>query len=130
MRLRFTALRCLSLRNLISSKRAEEPFLSYRSEFDGLPEPLCALYGENSLDLSSSEFRRNLVVRGADLSAWVGKNFRFQGIEFEGSEDCKPCYWMDEAVAPGTDELLKKQFQGGLRARILTDGWLRIPTAP
>lgn len=77
-------------------------------------------------ELSSSEFRRNLVVRGADLSAWVGKRFRFQGIEFEGSEECKPCYWMDEAVAPGTEEFLKKEFQGGLRARIVTDGVLRV----
>ncbi len=77
-------------------------------------------------ELSSSEFRRNLVVRGADLSAWVGKRFRFQGVEFEGSEECKPCYWMDEAVAPGIEEFLKKQFQGGLRARILTDGRLRV----
>ena len=40
-----------TLRNLISSKRHDEPFLSYRSEFDDLPEPLCALYGEGSLDL-------------------------------------------------------------------------------
>jgi len=81
-------------------------------------------------DLSSAVFRRNLVVRGADLSAWVGKRFRFQGIDFEGSEECKPCYWMDEAVAPGTEEFLKAEFQGGLRARILTDGWLRISGAP
>ena len=76
-------------------------------------------------DLSASEFRRNLVVRGADLSAWVGKRFRFQGITFEGSEECKPCYWMDEAVSPGTEEFMKTGFKGGLRARILTDGWLR-----
>jgi molybdopterin synthase catalytic subunit len=78
-------------------------------------------------DLSSAVFRRNLVVRGTDLSAWVGKRFLFQGIEFEGSEECKPCYWMDEAVAPGTEEFLKRRFYGGLRARILTDGWLRTP---
>ena len=78
-------------------------------------------------DLSASEFRRNLVVRGADLSAWVGKRFRFQGITFEGSEECKPCYWMDEAVSPGTEEFMKSGFKGGLRARILSDGWLRVP---
>lgn len=77
-------------------------------------------------DLSSGEFRRNLIVRGVDLSAWVGKRFRFQGIEFEGSEECRPCYWMDEAVAPGAEEFLKSRFRGGLRARILTDGRLRV----
>lgn len=77
-------------------------------------------------DLSAGEFRRNLIVRGIDLSAWVGKRFVFQGIAFEGSEECKPCYWMDEAVAPGAEEFLKSRFRGGLRARILSDGTLRI----
>ena len=77
-------------------------------------------------DLSGGTFRRNLIVRGVDLSAWTGKRFRFQGIEFEGSEECKPCYWMDEAVAPGAEEFMKTRFRGGLRARILTDGWLRV----
>jgi molybdopterin synthase catalytic subunit len=80
----------------------------------------------NRPDLSSSEFRRNLIVRGIDLSAWVGKRFRFQGVEFEGSEECKPCYWMDEAVAPGVEEFLKSRFRGGLRARIVSDGVLRV----
>ena len=80
----------------------------------------------NRPDLSSGEFRRNLIVRGVDLSAWAGKRFRFQGIEFEGNEECKPCYWMDEAVAPGVEEFLKTRFRGGLRARILTDGTLRV----
>ena len=77
-------------------------------------------------DLSSSIFRRNLIVRGADLGAWVGKRFRFQGIDFEATEECKPCYWMDEAVAPGAEEFLKANFRGGLRARILSDGKLRV----
>ena len=80
----------------------------------------------NQADLSGSVFRRNLIVRGVDLAAWVGRRFRFQGVEFEGSEECKPCYWMDEAAAPGAEEFLKTRFRGGLRARILTDGTLRV----
>jgi molybdopterin synthase catalytic subunit len=79
----------------------------------------------NQPGLSSGVFRRNLVVRGVDLSAWVGKRFRFQGIEFEGSEECSPCYWMDEAVAPGAESFLKTGFRGGLRARILSTGILK-----
>lgn len=77
-------------------------------------------------ELSSSLFRRNLIVRGVDLAEWVGKRFRFQGVEFEASEECKPCYWMDEAVAPGAEEFLKANFRGGLRARILSDGILSV----
>lgn len=77
-------------------------------------------------ELSSGEFRRNLIVSGVNLADWVGKRFCFQGIEFEGSEECKPCHWMNEAVAPGVEEFLKANFRGGLRARILTDGVLKV----
>lgn len=80
----------------------------------------------NRPDLSSGEFRRNLVVRGVELSQWAGKRFLFQGVVFEGSEECKPCYWMDDAVAPGAEEFLKTRFRGGLRARILSDGIIRV----
>src|SRR3954469_17488380 len=38
--------------------------------------------------LPASVFRRNLIVAGVDLAAWDGRRFRFQGVEFEGSEEC------------------------------------------
>ena len=38
-----------TLVHLISSRKPEEKFLSYRSEFDGLPEPLCALYTSDAV---------------------------------------------------------------------------------
>lgn len=77
-------------------------------------------------ELSSATFRRNLIVRGVNLSEWVGKRFRLQGIDFEASEECKPCYWMDQVVAPGAEEFLKSHFRGGLRARILSTGTLKV----
>jgi len=40
-----------TLRHLIDSRKPAEPLLSYRSEFDGLPEPLCAIYSAGSLEL-------------------------------------------------------------------------------
>ena len=40
-----------TLTHLIASKRPDEPFLSYRSEFDDLPEPLCALYAPAALPI-------------------------------------------------------------------------------
>jgi molybdopterin-guanine dinucleotide biosynthesis protein A len=76
--------------------------------------------------LSSAVFRRNLIVGGVKLADWVGRRFRFQGVEFEGSEECKPCYWMEDAVAPGAEEFLKIDHRGGLRARIRSDGTLRV----
>jgi molybdopterin-guanine dinucleotide biosynthesis protein A len=55
-----------TLRHLISSKRPDEMFLSYRSEFDGLPEPLCALYAPAAFPLlRDTEFRcpRKVLIR-------------------------------------------------------------------
>jgi molybdopterin-guanine dinucleotide biosynthesis protein A len=40
-----------TLSHLVASKRPGEKFLSYRSEFDNLPEPLCALYACDALPL-------------------------------------------------------------------------------
>lgn len=106
-------------------------YFGYKPDFKGQVTFLAAEAVEavreqfNRPDLTSAEFRRNVVVRGVQLEDWIGKRFRFQGIDFEGSEECKPCYWMDEAVAPGTEEFLKTACRGGLRARILSNGVLR-----
>lgn len=72
--------------------------------------------------LSASVVRRNIVTEGVDLNQLIGKRFRVQGLEFEGICECKPCYWMDRAVAPGAEHLL--QGRGGLRAKVLAGGRL------
>ncbi len=71
----------------------------------------------------ASVYRRNVIVRGADLNALIGSEFELQGIRFEGVEESSPCYWMDRVIAPGAKEFLRGR--GGLRARIVTDGTLR-----
>ena len=68
--------------------------------------------------------RRNVLTRGVDLNSLIGARFALQGIEFEGVGECRPCYWMDQAIAPGAEKAL--QGRGGLRARILTSGILRV----
>jgi len=75
--------------------------------------------------LPASVFRRNLIVEGVNLQEWNGRRFWFQGVEFEGSQECKPCLWMDRVIAPGGEAFLKGGFRGGLRARIITSGILR-----
>jgi MOSC domain-containing protein YiiM len=73
--------------------------------------------------LPASSFRRNVVIQGLDLNALVGTQFRLGGLLFEGTQECSPCYWMDEACGtPGTESLMKGQ--GGLRCRILEGGSL------
>lgn len=76
--------------------------------------------------LPASVFRRNFIVRGVDLGAWLGKRFRFQGVEFEGAQECKPCHRMDRVVEPGTLDFMKQNFRGGLRVKIVTSGGLRV----
>ena len=69
-------------------------------------------------------FRRNVVVQGIDLNTLINKRFTLGDLELTGSCECTPCYWMDQACAPGTHEFLKGQ--GGLRARITHGGVLPL----
>lgn len=77
----------------------------------------------NVPDASPAALRRNLLVSGVDLNELIGQPFELQGVRLEGTEECRPCYWMDEAIGPGANDWLKGR--GGLRCRILSDGWLR-----
>jgi MOSC domain-containing protein YiiM len=73
--------------------------------------------------VSPSYVRRNVFTRDVDLNELIGKDFEVQGVQFHGTEESRPCHWMNGAIAPGAQEFLKGR--GGLRARILTDGVLR-----
>jgi len=64
-----------------------------------------------------------VITRGVDLNKLIDQDFEVQGIRFQGTEECRPCYWMDHTIAPGAQKFLKGR--GGLRARILTTGMLR-----
>ena len=78
-------------------------------------------------EVAPSAFRRNVITRGLDLNELIGKEFEVQGVRFFGTEECRPCYWMNHAFAPGAEEAM--QGRGGLRARIITDGVLRVGRA-
>lgn len=69
-----------------------------------------------------SAVRRNVITRDVDLNELIGQDFEVQGVRFRGTEESRPCDWMNHAVAPGTREFLKGR--GGLRAQILNDGVL------
>lgn len=66
--------------------------------------------------------RRNAFVRGVDLSSLIGKQFEVQGVWFAGTEESKPCYWMNQALGAGAEEWLRGR--AGLRCRILSTGVL------
>jgi MOSC domain-containing protein YiiM len=75
-------------------------------------------------DKSAGILRRNVIVSGIDLNELIGEEFLIQGVHLRGTAHCKPCYWMNQAVAAGAEEFL--QGNGGLRAQIVVDG--RIAT--
>jgi MOSC domain-containing protein YiiM len=68
--------------------------------------------------------RRNVFVSGVDLDALRGEEFEIQGVRFAGVEECRPCYWMNQAFQDERAEDWLKG-RGGLRARVLTTGILR-----
>ena len=75
--------------------------------------------------LPATAFRRNVVLSGVDLDKLIGKIFRLGGNLLEGTEECRPCYWMDRACGKeGTEDLMRGR--GGLRCRILQDGRLKL----
>lgn len=123
------AIRCVAGRGIEGDR-----YFDYKPDFKGqitffadeVYRALCAQFGQQ--DKPPSVFRRNVITRGADLEALIGHEFEIQGVRFFGTESCKPCYWMDGAFCPGTEEALANR--GGLRARILSDGVLRVTKAP
>lgn len=76
---------------------------------------------------SAGDLRRNVIVSGVDLNDLIGEAFSIQGVRLRGTAHCKPCYWMNQAIAPGAEEFL--QGNGGLRAQILSDGVIAVGDA-
>ena len=108
-------------------------FFDYQNDYKGqisffsleVFDQLCGAF--DLQDCSPSLVRRNVITRDVDLNKLIGQEFEIQGVRFYGTDECRPCYWMDRAIAPGAEQFLKGR--GGLRARILSDGELRSTAA-
>ena len=74
-------------------------------------------------DKGPGVFRRNIITERMDLNALIGVAFEVQGVRFLGTQESAPCHWMNTAFADGAEAAL--EGNGGLRAKILTDGVLR-----
>jgi hypothetical protein len=70
--------------------------------------------------LAAAESRRNLVTRGVDLNALVGREFGIGPVRAFGQRLCEPCVHLERLTRPGVVAGLV--HRGGLRADILTDG--------
>jgi hypothetical protein len=70
--------------------------------------------------------RRNVLTRGIDVNALVGRTFRIGDVLCAGRRLCEPCVHLDRLSGPG---LLRPLIhKGGLRADILTDGEIGLGT--
>jgi len=74
--------------------------------------------------LAPGEHRRNITTLGVALDGLLGRRFRIGGVLCEGVRACPPCNHL-EAVT-GRALLGPLIDRGGLRARIITDGTIRI----
>ena len=105
-------------------------FCDYKPDYKGQVtffawEVLEALQRELGLaEVQPAATRRNVITEGAELNALIGVEFEIQGVRFAGTEECRPCYWMNDAFRDQRAETWLKG-NGGLRARILTDGILK-----
>jgi len=74
------------------------------------------------LQIPYGQFRRNVITRGIDLNALVGKRFRVGSVECLGIELCEPCSKLARLVS--RQVLPNLVHRAGLRAAILSAGTL------
>ena len=120
---------CSEVRCVAGCGLEGDRFFKYKEDYKGqitffaheVYEQMCAEF--NVWDREPWVFRRNVITVGLDLPSLIGKEFELQGVRFLGTTESAPCYWMEQAFAVGAEERLKGN--GGLRAKILSDGVLR-----
>ena len=87
-------------------------------------EAIEAMAADHGIEITAAESRRNVLTRGIDLNALVGKRFRVGGVECEGVELCHPCKDLERMTKPGVIKGLLNR--GGLNADILSDGEIAV----
>jgi hypothetical protein len=76
----------------------------------------------SSLDFAGS--RRNVLTRGIDLTAFIGRTFRIGDVLCEGRRQCEPCSHLERLSGP--DVLRPLIHRGGLRVDIRSDGEIAV----
>jgi len=91
-------------------------------------EALEGLREDTGIELAGHDTRRNLLTRGIDLNALVGRRFTVGEVEAVGVELAEPCTKLQRLSGePGV--LRGLVHRGGLRADVLKGGQIRIGDA-
>lgn len=90
-------------------------------------ETLEGVEREYDIDLEPGVHRRNLTTEGVALNHLVDREFRIGDVRCRGIELCEPCSYLESHLEKrGIREALV--HRGGLRARILEGGTIRVGT--
>jgi MOSC domain-containing protein YiiM len=87
-------------------------------------EALAAFTRDTGIELTAQASRRNVLTRGIDLNALVGKRFRVGEVECVGVELCEPCLHLESVTHPGV--IKGMVHRAGLNADLLTDGVIAV----
>ncbi len=87
-------------------------------------EAVEAIAQEAGIVLAPGTSRRNITTHGVPLNHLVGRQFRVGEVLLEGLRLCEPCGHLESLTQAGVREGLI--HRGGLRARILTEGLIRL----
>ena len=79
---------------------------------------------EHDPALQAGETRRNVTTRGVRLNDLVGVSFRIGSVLCEGIGLCEPCRYLESIT--GRRLLRGLVHRGGLRARLLSNGVIRV----
>jgi MOSC domain-containing protein YiiM len=86
-------------------------------------EGIEAAVAESGIQLTAIETRRNLLTRGVELDALVGRRFRVGAAVCLGVKTATPCNHLEELTRPGVRAAIGGR--AGLRADILAGGVIR-----
>jgi MOSC domain-containing protein YiiM len=90
-------------------------------------EALEGLRADTGIELAAADSGRNVLTRGIDVNALVGRRFRVGAVECLGVMLCEPCKHLESMTQPGV--LKGLVHRAGLNADILTDGEIAVGDA-
>ena len=87
-------------------------------------ESIEALARDYQVEIHPSDARRNVLTRGIALNHLVGREFQIGDVKIHGMCLCEPCGHLEKLTNSKVRAGLV--HRGGLRAKILTEGDIRV----
>ncbi len=85
-------------------------------------DAVASFVGREQVD--PADVRRNLVIRGVNLQALKGKQFKIGEVVLEYTGECHPCSRMEEVLGVGGYNAMRGH--GGITAKVLQEGTIQV----